>query len=176
MEQKKTNIGKILQLFYMIGYAIYLIIYSVILDIKNKIQLYLLKREIKSLNKPFIKLLNNMNNSIMIIHPYWLHGTWVFDDKSTGLVAEPFVSGIPEIIMALLIKESINPINAQNGFTAIFSATPFPEYTGVLNHIESDEYGVGNWYQYEDMKGWLCPALMLYFSEAPKQIYVKVTL
>lgn len=117
-----------------------------------------------------------MNNSIMIIHPYWKHGTWVFDDESTGLVAEPFVSGIPQIIEALLLKEQIVVDTAVDGFTAIFSATPFPDYTGVLNHIESDEYGVGNWYQYEDMKGWLCPALLRYFDVAPKQIYVKVTL
>ena len=116
-----------------------------------------------------------MNNSIMIIHPYWKHGTWVFDDETTGLVAEPFVSGIPQIINTLLEKEFDIEAPTDN-FTARFSATPFPDYTGVLNHIESDEYSIGNWYQYEDMKGWLCPALFKYFSEAPKQIYVKVQL
>lgn len=117
-----------------------------------------------------------MNNSIMIIHPYWKHSNWVFDDKDTGLIAEAFVSGMTEIIEALLNKAGFTNDEAIDKFTAIFSATPFPEYTGVLTHIESDEYGVGNWYQYEDMKGWLCPALFKYFSEAPKQIYVKVTL
>ena len=116
-----------------------------------------------------------MNNSIMIIHPYWKHKTWCFSDEVTGLVAEPFFSGIPQIINTLLEKEFDIEAPTDN-FTAIFSATPFPNYTGVLNHVESDEYGVGNWYQYEDMKGWLCPALFKYFSEAPKQIYVKVQL
>ncbi|MEA2945304.1 MAG: hypothetical protein QOI40_634, partial [Alphaproteobacteria bacterium] len=24
------------------------------------------------------------------------------------------------------------------------------------------------------MEGWLCPALLLYFSEAPKEIYVQI--
>ena len=121
-----------------------------------------------------------MNNSIMIIHPYWKHNTWCFSDEVTGLVDEPFVQNIPKIIDKLLAKEGLLIPHIENiednNFTAIFSATPFPDYTGVLNHIESDEYGVGNWYQYEDMKGWLCPALFKYFNEAPKQIYVKVTL
>lgn len=117
-----------------------------------------------------------MNNSIMIIHPYWKHGTWCFSDEATGLVDEPFVSKIPEIINLLLLKEEIYVLAMMEGFTAIFSATPFPEYSGILEHIRSDESGVGNWYKYEDIEGWLCPALFLYFSEAPKQIYIKVIL
>ena len=115
-----------------------------------------------------------MNNSIMIIHPYWKHTNWVFDDEATGLNAEAFVGGMSEIINELIRKEL--GYEMYDKFTAIFSATPFPEYTGVLNHIEADEYNVGNWYQYEDMKGWLCPALLKYINPAPKQIYVKITL
>jgi len=122
-----------------------------------------------------IKKSNKMNN-ISIIHPYWKHSTWCFSDEATGLVDEPFVQNIPGIINELLLKEGIFTSAMMEGFTAIFSATPFPDYTGVLNHIESDEYGVGNYYEYEGMKGWLCPALFKYFSEAPKQIYVKVQL
>ena len=43
-------------------------------------------------------------NSIMVIVPYWYEGTWVFDDDRVGLVREPFVSGIPEMI-DLLVKD-----------------------------------------------------------------------
>jgi hypothetical protein len=34
----------------------------------------------------------------------------------------------------------------------------------------------GNWYYAErlDMEGWLCPALLHYFPEAPKHLYVQV--
>ena len=39
-----------------------------------------------------------MSNQIQVIAPYWLHGTWVFDDPRTGLVQEPFVSSVPEMI------------------------------------------------------------------------------
>ncbi len=31
-----------------------------------------------------------MDNSLMVIAPYWYKGTWVFDDESVGLVREPF--------------------------------------------------------------------------------------
>ena len=39
-----------------------------------------------------------MPNQIQIIAPYFVHGTWVFDDDRVGLVQEPFVSGVPEMI------------------------------------------------------------------------------
>ncbi|NDC10677.1 MAG: hypothetical protein EBZ75_15335 [Oxalobacteraceae bacterium] len=46
-----------------------------------------------------------MSNQIQVISPYWLHGTWVFDDDRVGLVEEPFVSGVPEMIF--------RPVSAQ---------------------------------------------------------------
>src|SRR5438128_440849 len=39
-----------------------------------------------------------MSNALMIIKPYWYERTWVFDDPATGLVREPFVAGVPEMI------------------------------------------------------------------------------
>jgi hypothetical protein len=108
-------------------------------------------------------------NQLIAIVPYWLKGTWVFDDESAGLVQEPFVCGVPEMI-DLLTKEIPN---AKKGFRLIFSASPFPDFQIKLDWIE-EEYN-GNWYFSEkfDKKGWLCPALFAYFSDAPKQIYVK---
>jgi hypothetical protein len=37
------------------------------------------------------------------------------------------------------------------------------------------EDGGGNWYYSAqlDLEGWLCPALLRYFAEAPKQLYVQ---
>src|SRR5688572_7807721 len=63
-------------------------------------------------------------NSIMVIRPYWDHGTWVFDDAAAGLTREPFVAGIPEMINTL-VKDIPN---ARNGFRLTFSASPFPGY------------------------------------------------
>ena len=105
----------------------------------------------------------------MIIAPYWYQGTWVFDDESVGLLREPFVEGIPEMINRLVrdIPDTCN------GFRLLFSANPFPGYQGELIW-ERSEYG-GNWYRdIETVKsGWLCPALFKYFDAAPKKIYVK---
>ena len=40
----------------------------------------------------------------MVFQPYRHNGTWVFDDVSAGLVQEPFVAGVPEMI-DLLVKD-----------------------------------------------------------------------
>ena len=108
-------------------------------------------------------------DSIMIISPYRHGGTWVFDDSTTGLVREPFVAGVPEIIDHL-VKDIPD---ADKGFRMLFSAGPFPGYMMKVTWKRT-EMG-GNWYYSEDldMEGWLCPALFKYFKKTPKEIYVK---
>jgi hypothetical protein len=110
-----------------------------------------------------------MNNILMVIAPYWYQGTWVFDDEDKGLVKEPFVSGVPEMIDVLV--QDIP--DARNGFRLIFSAGPFPGYQKELAWVREDFNG--NWYRTEDppMEGWLCPALLKYFGEPPEKIFVK---
>lgn len=108
-------------------------------------------------------------NSLLTIHPYLHEGTWVFDDPAVGLIREPFVSGIPEMI-ELLTRDIPN---ATRGFRLTFSASPFP---GAQAHIEwvREDMG-GNWYRWRehDMEGWLCPALFKYFDEAPPRLYMR---
>ena len=112
-----------------------------------------------------------MNNSLLVIKPNWYEGTWVFDDPAVGLVREPFVSGIPEMI-DLLVKDIPN---ARRGFRLLFSATPFPGHQAQF-HRDRSEIG-GTWYRTSPplpaMEGWLCPALFRYFTEAPPVIYAK---
>lgn len=113
-----------------------------------------------------------MSNAIMIIKPFFKHGTWVFNDETVGLREEPFVAGFPKII-----DEMVKDIpNSHEGFVGTFSGTFFPDYTHIINHVKSDEYGVGNYYQLEgtELIGWLCPALFKYFDKAPECIYIKV--
>lgn len=107
-------------------------------------------------------------NSIMVIFPYRHGGTWVFDDSRTGLVQEPFVSGIPQMIDHLV--KGIP--DAGKGFRLLFSPSPFPGYTMKL--ILRRAEGGGNWYYSEElnMEGWLCPALFKYFKNAPQEIYI----
>lgn len=109
-------------------------------------------------------------NAINVIAPYKHLGMWVFDDPRVGLDKEPFISGADTMIDRVVADIA----NAEQGFTLIFSATPFPGHQYLLDW--HSEEGGGNWYHSEDLKmtGWLCPALLLYFAEAPKQLYIQV--
>jgi len=111
-----------------------------------------------------------MNNALFVIVPYQYEGTWVFDDPSVGLVREPFVAGVPE-----MIEHVVSDIpDARKGFRLTFSAGPFPGYQRELIWVR--EEFEGNWYRIENppMEGWLCPALFQYFDEAPERIYIRV--
>jgi hypothetical protein len=109
-------------------------------------------------------------NAINVISPYKYNGMWVFDDARVGLLQEPFVAGADTMIDRVVVDIP----DAERGFTLIFSASPFPGYQYRLDW-HSEETG-GNWYHSEEikMKGWLCPALLLYFKEAPKHLYVQL--
>jgi hypothetical protein len=69
-------------------------------------------------------------NQIRVIAPYWLDSvqTWVFDDPVAGLVQEPFVSGVPEMIDDLVAEIP----QARQGFRLLFSAQPFPGFQRKL--------------------------------------------
>ena len=109
------------------------------------------------------------SNSILVIAPYEHAGTWVFDDPAVGLVKEPFVAGVPEMIDDL-VKDIPD---ATTGFRLLFSAQPFPGHQRVLTWSRSD--GTGNYYKIDDppMEGWICPALFKYYDTPPEKIYVK---
>jgi hypothetical protein len=108
-------------------------------------------------------------NSIMVIQPYKHKETWVFDDDAVGLLREAFVSGADTIIDRMVAGIP----DAEQGFTLLFSAGPFPGYQVRLER-RREEYG-GNWYYSPDldMEGWLCPSLLKYFENAPTEIYAQ---
>ena len=108
-------------------------------------------------------------NSILVIAPYRYNGTWVFDDERAGLVREPFVGGVPEMIDVLV--EEIP--DAADGFRLTFSARPFPDYDKKLTWLRGDREG--NYYKLDDppMEDWICPALFKYYDRAPAELYVK---
>lgn len=108
-------------------------------------------------------------NALFVLFPYKSEGLWVFDDARVGLVREPFVLGID----TMLDRLTADIPNVEEGFTLIFSPTPFPGYAAELEW-RREEYG-GNWYycpQYQ-IEGWLCPALFKYFDQAPTQLFAK---
>jgi hypothetical protein len=55
----------------------------------------------------------------------------------------------------------------------LFSSAPFPGYQVKLEKVRA-EYE-GTWYRWTDnnAEGWLCPALFLYYPEAPALLYAK---
>jgi hypothetical protein len=123
----------------------------------------------------------------LTIYPYlYENACWVFDDERVRLKEEAFVLGTSEIIARVVEAKAIT--DAVKGFALTFGAEPF-DHDVELNWIapadaaEARHYAadwlprVGNWYRGmifgQDMIGWLCPALFLYFAEAPKNIYAK---
>ena len=115
-----------------------------------------------------------MENSIICLDLYRTGNPgWAFDDSRTGLVGEPFVSGIPAII-DWIEKDALNRV--PKTLRVYFSLNAFPGAPYQLNWESSDSGG--NWYTFDadgkEMRGWLCPALYKYFTAAPKAIYVAV--
>ena len=116
-----------------------------------------------------------MPNTILVISPYREHGTWVFDDPNTGLVREPFVSGVPEMLDRLVRDIP----DAERGFRLLFSVGPFPGYQAKFTRTRAEHSGT--WYRFIDpndndapaMEGWLCPALFKYFEIAPETLYAR---
>ena len=108
-------------------------------------------------------------NAIMNLRPYRHNGLWVFDDENTGLVREPFVSGIDRMIDHYVAECP----DAESGFTLIFSSNPFPGYQAELHRVR-EEFG-GNWYHCVELgfEGWLCPALFKYYDNAPERLYAE---
>lgn len=108
-------------------------------------------------------------NSILVIAPYEYNGAWVFDDERAGLVREPFVGGVPEMIDVLVADIP----DAKQGFRLTFSALPFPGYEKKLTWLRGDMGG--NYYRLDDppLEGWICPALFKYYQRPPPELYVK---
>jgi len=72
------------------------------------------------------------------------------------------VSGIPEMIDTMVADIP----NAEKGFRLLFASEPFPGYQVKLEKVREEYEGV--WYRWADNgEGWICPALFLYFPEAP---------
>ncbi|KKK91123.1 hypothetical protein LCGC14_2716130, partial [marine sediment metagenome] len=128
-------------------------------------------------------------NQINVIKPYFLAeiDSWVFDDPAKGLVQEPFVMGVGEMIDVLTADFP----NAPGGFKLMFSDQEFPVEEGSqsarLTFFEEEMGGawyVGKFYQgFTDydfsqgtteyhMEGWLCPALLKYYPKPPMFLYI----
>ena len=108
-------------------------------------------------------------NSIRTIAPYRNeYGVWAFDDAVTGLIREPFVGEVNDMLDRL----TAHIAGARQGVLCLFSSEPFPGWQACLEWTGEDLSGVGNNYRLGQVEGWLCPALLRYFESAPMRIYV----
>ena len=111
----------------------------------------------------------------MELYPYQIGNCWVFDDCRAGLKEEAFVLGMSEIISRVV--EKVGLAQASKGFRMIFSHEPFEGCHAMIVKLPGGNEAEGNWYEGEvyglHMKGWLCPALYLYFSAAPPSLYMR---
>ena len=116
-----------------------------------------------------------MTGTTLTLYPYLESGTWVFDDERTGLTEEAFVLGASEMITAIVEAKAIP--DAERGFALTFSGQPFEGYDVRLVWQRPDPSGSGNWYSGEiagrPLECWLCPALLLYFTTPPREIFVR---
>ena len=119
---------------------------------------------VKSESKP--------GNAMMSLSLYKTGNTWMFDDDTYGIKAEPFVLGMSEIISAYLPK-------GKDRCTAIFSLNEFP----LCDTLDlTEEEANGGWYvvgesnfpTIEGMKGWLCPVTRVYLNTIPQNVYYKI--
>jgi hypothetical protein len=114
-------------------------------------------------------------NSIHTIHPYTDGGALVFDDPAVGLVREALVGGTDLILRVAARAVEADP----DRFTLLFSSIPFPGHHATATWIEKGEMGFGDWYAVKipgvvEGNGWLCPALLKYFPEAPTSIHFQI--
>lgn len=110
-------------------------------------------------------------NAVFVIYPRRENGIWVFDDDSRGVMREPFVGQINEMIDYMVLPIA----KAYKGFRALFSATLIPNYSMKLVKVRDHGSG-GADYRLDGsvVEGWLCPCLFKYFTDgAPDEIYVK---
>ena len=104
-------------------------------------------------------------NNKIIIKPYRSQGAWVFDDPEVEIFSQPLICGIPGVINKMT--------NGMEKFTLLFSHTHFPDYTAVMLRMPDADEG---WYVFKDtnIKGWIPPAYLKYFSGYPEEIYIKL--
>jgi len=132
----------------------------------------LLKNKKTSMINSITKSKSKPGNAMMSLNLYKTCETWMFDDDTYGIKAEPFVLGMSEIISAYLSK-------GKDRCTAIFSLNKFP-LCDTLDLTQEDSNG--GWYVVSEsnfptikgMKGWLCPVTRVYLKTIPQNVYYKI--
>ena len=80
--------------------------------------------------------------------------------------------------MITRVVSAVGIANPEKGFRLLFSDRPFSGHMASIRKVPGGSQEEGNVYQGiiagEEMTGWLCPALYLYFTEAPDELLMRV--
>jgi hypothetical protein len=108
----------------------------------------------------------------IVVEPYRVSGSWVFDFPSAGVIAQPFARGIPEMLDMVLARKHMEKVRK---FRLSFSSGPFPEWDGELVLVETEAGGPR--YRLTGVEGEPSGRLFLlelFFSEPPQKLYFRV--
>lgn len=98
---------------------------------------------------------------------------WVFDDDIKGIINEPFVRGAEEVIDKVLLRKSKNKKLPEEA-TIVVSQKPF-EGCRKTKLMGFDRETKWSEYLFEGkFKHFLCPVLLHYFEDPPKEIYFDI--
>lgn len=94
---------------------------------------------------------------------------WFFDDDSRNIHYEEFVSGIPEIILAVAKNPEATRVKLE------VHTSPIQSADGVLDRIsDSNVNEPGVYYSMGTLRGWFCPTFWKYFDEAPATLWIRI--
>ena len=108
----------------------------------------------------------------IVIEPYKVSGSWVFDFPPAGVIAQPFARGIPEMLDMVLARKQMEDVRE---FRLSFSSGPFPEWDGELVLVETEPGGPR--YRLTGVEGEPSGRLFLldfFFAEPPQKLYFRV--
>jgi hypothetical protein len=108
----------------------------------------------------------------IVVEPYRVSGSWVFDFPPGGVIAQPFARGIPEMLDMVLVRKDMQNVR---DFRLSFSSGQFPEWDGELVLVET-ELG-GPRYRLTGVEGEPSGRLFLlnlFFPEPPQKLYFRV--
>lgn len=118
-----------------------------------------------------------MPNKLFTLSAFFKDGLWMFNDPRRDIYEEPFIAGA-DIMFDVMSKRIDRP--EINFCFILFANAPLPTCDVHAKHLKPDGYG-GHVYcvkQFTDQligfEFWLCPALLKFFPEAPKDLFVKV--
>ncbi len=108
----------------------------------------------------------------IVVEPYKVSGSWVFDFPAAGIIAQPFARGIPEMLDFVLSRKGLQGVTE---FRLIFSDVQFTDWDGELVQVENEAGGPR--YRLAGVEGEPTGRLFLldaFFPEPPQQLYFRV--